>query len=252
MRPIGTRNMHRRGFLQFCAGALMLGPLFGQQSSFVFAQMKPTSSPMKIGIIGSGRLGGTVGAIWVKAGHEVMFSSRNPEKLKDMAAKLGPRAHVGTVPEAIAFSNVILLAVPYAALPDVGREFGVLLAGKFIIDASNPVVRRDGAIAEEALAKGIGATSLKYLPGTRYVRAFNPVGFKLLEAEGFRAGTPAGMPVAGDDAQAIAIATQLVRDVGFEPVVVPLARANDFAPGTPLYGKASSVDEWRKYLGVAR
>ena len=252
MSLVRIRNVNRRRFLQLSAGGLILGPLLGQQSTLVFAQMKPTPSPMKIGVVGSGRLGGTVGALWVKAGHEIMFSSRNPETLTGMAANLGPRARVGTVAEAIAFSEVILLAVPYAALPDVGREHGGALAGKFIIDASNPVVRRDGAIAEEALANGIGATSLKYLPGTRYVRAFNPVGSAALRSEGFRAGTPVGMPIAGDDAQAIAIATQLVRDAGFEPVVVPLARANTFAPGTQFYGKAVPVDEWRKYLGISQ
>lgn len=252
MNPVGNRGASRRRFLQLGAGGMILGPLLLQASTTSFAQMKQTSSPMKIGIVGSGRLGGTVGSLWVKAGHEVMFSSRHPENLKEMAAKLGPRAHVGTVAQAIAFSNVILLAVPYSALPDIGREHGAALAGRFVVDASNPVVRRDGAVAEEAYANGIGATSLKYLPGTRYVRAFNPVGTAALEREGHRPGTPMGMPVAGDDAQAVAVAMQLVRDVGFEPVVVALARANAFAPGTQLFGKVTPVDEWRKYLGTAQ
>jgi predicted dinucleotide-binding enzyme len=223
-----------------------------QQSPSAFAQPKQGTSPMKIGIVGSGRLGGTVGTLWVKAGHEVMFSSRHPEELKEMAGKLGPRARVGTVQEAIAFGDVILLAVPYSALPQIGRENGAALTGKVIVDASNPVVRRDGQVAEEAMANGIGPTSLKYLPGTRYVRAFNPVGTAALERESHRTGSPIGMPVAGDDAQALKTATQLVRDAGFEPVVVPLARAGDFAPGTPIFGKPTPVDELRNYLGAKR
>jgi len=241
----------RRSFLKIGATALVMSSLLAQHSTPAAAQTQAVT-PMKIGIVGSGRLGGTVGALWVKAGHEVMFSSRHPEELKETASKLGPRARVGTVQEAIAFADTILLAVPYSALPDIGRDNAKGLSGKIVIDASNPVVRRDGAIAEEAMAKGVGPTSLKYLPGVRYVRAFNPVGTAALERESHRTGTPIGMPVAGDDPQALKVATQLLRDAGFEPVVVPLARAMAFAPGTPIFGKATPVDELRKYLGSAQ
>jgi predicted dinucleotide-binding enzyme len=207
---------------------------------------------MKIGIVGSGNVGGTVGSLWVKAGHEVMFSSRHPEQLKEMAAKLGPRAKVGTVQEAVAFGDVIFLAVPYSAVPQIGRENAAGLKGKVLIDASNPIARRDGAVAEEAMASGIGSTSLKYLPGVRYVRTFNSVGTGQLERDNHRAGTPVGIPLAGDDAQAVKVASQLVRDAGFEPVAVPLARAMDFAPGTGLFGKGLPADELRARLGNAK
>jgi predicted dinucleotide-binding enzyme len=111
-------------------------------------------------------------------------------------------------------------------------------------------VRRDGAAAEEAMKNGIGATSTKYLPGVRYVRAFNPVGAGQLRQLSHRAGTAIGMPLAGDDPQAVEIAARLVRDAGFEPVVVPLARAMAFAPGTPLFGRPTPVDELRQKLGA--
>ena len=217
-----------------------------------FAQGKPTATPLKIGIIGSGNVGSAVGELWVGAGHEVMFSSRHPETLKEMAAKLGPKARVGTVAEAAAFGTVVFLAVPYSALPEIGRDNAKALAGKVLIDASNPIARRDGAVAEEAMASGIGPTSLKYLPGVRYVRAFNPVGAGQLRHLAHRAGTPIGMPVAGDDAQAVKTATRLVRDAGFEPVVVPLSRAMAFAPGTPIFGVPTPADELRKTLGAAK
>lgn len=248
VRRTSRSNRSRRSFLKLSASAIAFGPLLMQQSLSAFAQAKPAASPMKIGIVGSGKLGGTVGSLWVKAGHEVMFSSRHPEQLKAMAAKLGPRARVGTVQEAIAFGEVLLLAVPYSALPDIGRDNAKALAGKIIVDASNPIAGRDGQVAQEAMANGIGATSLKYLPGTRYVRTFNSVGTGSLQNETNRPGTPVGMPLAGDDAQAVKLASQLVRDAGFEPVVVPLARAMDFAPGTALFGRAMPVDELRKTL----
>jgi predicted dinucleotide-binding enzyme len=234
------------------AAAGLLAASFVQPSPSAHAQAKPTPTPLKIGIVGSGNVGGTVGALWVKAGHEVMFSSRHPEQLKEMAAKLGSRAHVGTVPEAIAFGNVIFLAVPYSALPQIGRDNAAALAGKIVIDASNPIARRDGQVAEEAMASGIGPTSLKYLPGVRYVRTFNSVGTGQLERDSHRAGTPIGVPMAGDDPQAVKTATQLVRDAGFEPVVVPLARAMDFAPGTELFGRGLPADELKGRLGRAK
>jgi predicted dinucleotide-binding enzyme len=216
------------------------------------AQDKAGAAPLKIGIIGSGNIGSVVGELWVKAGHEVLFSSRNPEQLKEMAAALGTRARVGTVGEAAAFGPVVFLAVPYGALPQIGRDHAKALAGKVLIDASNPLARRDGAVAEEAMANGIGVTSVKYLGGVRYVRAFNPVPSGDLRRQAHRSGTLIGIPVAGDDAGAVAMASRLVRDAGFEPVAVPLAQAQDFAPGTPLFDRATPVDELRKRLGGTR
>jgi predicted dinucleotide-binding enzyme len=251
MWQLRLHRSSRRRFIQRASG-IVLAPLLMQHARSASAQTKMTATPMKIGIVGSGNVGGTVGSLWVKAGHEVMFSSRHPEQLKDMAAKLGPRARVGTVQESVAFGDVIFLAVPYSALPEIGRDNAAGLKGKVLIDASNPIARRDGAVAEEAMSNGIGQTSLKYLPGVRYVRAFNPVGTGQLERESHRQGTPLGMPIAGDDAQAVKIASQLVRDAGFEPVAVPLARAVDFAPGTPLFGKGLPVDELRARLGTAK
>src|ERR1700722_73425 len=76
--------------------------------------------PVRIGIIGTGKIGGALAELWVRSGHEVMISSRHPESLAALAGKLGPNAHVGTPAEAAAFGKVILLAVPYKATPQVG------------------------------------------------------------------------------------------------------------------------------------
>lgn len=241
-------DRHRRAFLRISGLAALLA----------FTQRMPAlaqttgGAAMKIGIVGSGRIGGTVGARWVKAGHEVLFSSRHPEELKGLVEPLGPRARTGTVREAIAFGNVVFIAVPYAALPQIGRENAAELSGKIVIDACNPIAARDGEIVQEAMANGIGPTSQKYLPGTRLVRAFNPVGYRNFEGDAPRDGERIGMPLAGDDPEAVKIAVQLVRDAGAEPVVLPLARAMEFAPGTPLFGKAFPVSELRKRLGMAQ
>ncbi len=193
---------------------------------------------MKIGIVGSGRIGGTLGELWIQAGHEVMFSSLDIEHDKALAAKLGPNARAGTSREAAAFGDVILIAVPYGALRQVGRDLAELIKGKVVVDASNPIVARDGEIATWAREKGAGLASAELLPGARIVRAFNAIGYSKLPGFKQSKGERTGMPMAGDDANALATASRLVRDVGLEPVVVgPLAMGKHLIPGTPLAGE---------------
>src|SRR5689334_12275713 len=98
----------RRRHLLIAGGVIVLGASLGVPSALAQARTK-----MPIGIIGSGHIGGTVGGLWIKAGHPVMFSSRHPEELKDMVGKLGPLAKAGSVAEAIAFGDALLVAVPY-------------------------------------------------------------------------------------------------------------------------------------------
>jgi predicted dinucleotide-binding enzyme len=251
----GGPDGHRRLVLQGLGAALLAVGLMacapGQAQAPAQTQPGPgglalrtDGKPLQIGVIGSGRLGGAVGALWVKAGHPVMFSSRHPEELKDMVAKLGPLARSGTVEQAIAFGDVILLATPYGAVPEVASTYGASLARKTVLDATNAVRARDGAVADEATANGIGVTTAKYLRGARVVRAFNFMGAADFTRESHRAGTLVAVPIAGDDPEALAVASQLVRDAGFEPVVVgPLASANRFAPGGPLFHQVGNATE---------
>lgn len=206
---------------------------------------------LKIGMIGSGRVGGTVGELWVKAGHEVMFSSLDLEHDKALAKSLGGGARAGTTREAAAFGDVLFFSVPYSALPQLGRDLGELLKGKIVLDASNPIPGRDGEMATEARAKGTGVASPQFLPGSRLARAFNCVGYMSMKSEAHRAGEKLGIPVAADDAQALQTAVRLVQDAGFEPVVVGgLARAKEFDAGTPIFGKAMTAAEVRRTLGI--
>jgi hypothetical protein len=119
----------------------------------------------------AGHIGGTIGGLWVKAGHRVLFSSRHPEELKDLVTGLGSLAQAGTVAQAIAFGEALFIAVPYKALPQLGKEYGASFNGRVVLGACNAVTARDGPIAEEVEQNGIGLTSQKYLPGTRLVRA---------------------------------------------------------------------------------
>ena len=223
----------RREFLKAAAAALALQLQLARAAD---------GRKLKIGIIGSGSVGGTLGEVWVKAGHEVMFSSRSLERDKALAAKLGPRARAGTPREAAAFGEVVLVSVPYGALPDVGKEVGDLLKGKVVIDTCNPFPGRDGDVAVWARKKGAGFASAELLSGARIVRAFNAIGaYRMGEAH--REPARIGMPIASDDAEAVALASALIRDIGYEPVLVGgLAMGKYLMPGTPLAGEHSPAE----------
>ena len=197
---------------------------------------------VKIGIIGSGRVGSAIGAVWVKAGHEVMFSSRDIEHDRKLAASLGPNARAGTSREAAAFGEVVMVSVPYRALPEVGKDVGSLLNGKVVIDTCNPFPGRDGEIADWARKKGAGLATAELLPGARLVRAFNAVGAARMGSMHQQPGV-VGMPIAGDDARAVEIASRLIRDIGFEPVLIGgLAKGKHLMPGTALAGERPAAE----------
>ncbi len=194
---------------------------------------------MKIGIIGSGNIGGTLGQHWMKAGHEVMFSSRNPEELKPMAAAVGART--GSVREAATFGEVILLAIPFGKIPDLAQQIG-RLDNKILIDATNPYLQRDGAVAQQAIEdKSQTATGYvaSQFPGTHTIKAFNSIYYKVLAEKAFRDGDRRiAVQVCGDDVQAKQTVKQLIEDIGFVPQDLgDLSSGKIFEPGAPLYNQ---------------
>jgi predicted dinucleotide-binding enzyme len=238
---IDRRTVLASGSALTLGAALWPAPLWAQTNG----------NKLPIGTIGAGHIGSTIGGLWVKDGHKVLFSSRHPEELKDMVASFGPLAQAGTVDQAIAFGDVVLLTVPYPALPQIGRDYAAQLKGKIVLDTCNSLVGRDGAIADEVEASGIGVTSQKYLPGTRLVRAFNTMSYKIFASEANRPDPKLAVPIAGDDVDAVKVAAGLVRDAGFEPVVVgKLADAKQFQRGGPGYGQKVSAAELMQKLSL--
>ena len=231
--------MKRRAFLLVTAAAAVV--------PFAFAQ----SRSMKIGVIGSGRIGSTIGGLWVKAGHEVMFSDRDPEQVKRAIEGLGPRARAGSVPEAAAFGDAVLIAVPYMALPAIQQQVGAQLKGKVVIDPNNPVPSRDGDMAVSAREKGAGVSSAALLPGARIVRSFNAWGYATMAREANRAAPRMALPVAADDAAALKLGLQLVSDAGFDPVNAgSLASSKAFDLGSPVSGRILTAAELRQALSL--
>lgn len=235
-----------------------LGAVIAAIAAIALAALGPPSRaaplavpPLKIGIIGTGHIGGTLATLWAKAGYEITISSRHPEQLEGLARSLGPKVRVGTPREAAAFGNVVLISVPYAALPGIGRELAPQLKGKIVIDTGNPYPARDGPMAVAARREGTGVASAKYLPGVRLVRAFNAITWISLARQATVHGERAAIPIAGDDPRALEVVERLVRAAGFEPVVVGgLARAREFDVGTPVYVKLLTASELRTALGL--
>ena len=242
-QPASTR------ILRLAASALMAMAMLAFAAGG--ARAADSDKPVRIGIIGTGKIGGTLAELWVRTGHEVMISSRHPDELKALAAKLGPKAHVGTPAEAAAFGPVVVVSVPYAATPQVGRDYAKELAGKVVLDTGNPYPNRDGPMADQARAKGAGPSSKEFLPGTRLVRAFNAISYVALGKESNRAGEKYAIPLASDDADALKVASGLVRDAGFDPVVVgDLSQAKRFDVGTDVYVKLLTAKELKAALGL--
>ena len=228
--------MDRRAFLVAVAATAAF-PAFGQQK-------------MRIGVIGSGRIGSTLGGLWAKAGHEVMFSDRDAETAQRAAQGAGSRARTGTVEEAVAFGDAVLIAVPYGALPAIAKQVGDKLKGKVVVDPNNPVPSRDGELGAQAKEKGAAVSTAAILPGARLVRSFNSWGYSTMAREAHRPAPRMAMPVAADDAATLKIGTQLVADAGFDPVPVSsLAASKAYDLGSSISGRILTAEEMRKALG---
>lgn len=243
----GKPDLSRRAVLKVAGVVAILGvvPRTGRVA------LAADSQRLKIGIIGSGHVGSALGGVWAKAGNEVMFSSRHLESDKKLAAEVGANARAGTPQEAAVFGQVLLFAVPYSAFPELLRSLGNSIKGKVVINASNPFPQRDGEIANEARAKGAGLFDAQLLPGAHVVRAFNAVGAARMASAHEDPGKT-GMPIAGDDKKAIEVASQLVREAGFEPVVVGgLDMGKYLMPGTPLAGE-HTPDEIRSIAATLK
>lgn len=208
---------------------------------------------MKLGLIGAGKIGGTLGVLWALAGHTVRFGTRHPGELGKLLERTGKAATAGTPEQAAAFGDVVFCSVPYGAWPDLAPHVLRQLDGKVVLDSANPYPERDGAFAERAIeaGQGSGVPVAQLLPGIRLVRAFNSVYYETLESQAHRASDRIGIPLASDDETAFEVAAGLVRDAGFDPVIVGrLRRAREFDPGRPVFDTDMSGVALAKALGV--
>lgn len=174
---------------------------------------------MKIGIVGAGHIGQAIATIAGRCGYHAMLSNaRGPETISGVAAALG--SEVGTVAEAVAFGDLVAIAIPLKAYPALPAK---LFDGKIVIDAGNYYPERDGRIAE--LDNHVITTSgllARQLPGARVVKAFNAILAAEIVTDGRPAGTPGrrALPIAGDDGETKEIVAAFFDRVGFDTVDV--------------------------------
>lgn len=169
---------------------------------------------MKIGIIGAGNIGGNLGVLWAKRGHEVRFGVRDPEAEKELAARAGHDAEATDVRSAAVFGEVVVLAVPWEAVPSVMAQAGDL-SGKVLIDCTNPIRWENGPVIA---IEGSGAQQIaKLVPGAKVVKAFNTLGAEHLQDPRF-GSYKADVYIATDDQTARSVAASLAREIGFDVV----------------------------------
>lgn len=177
---------------------------------------------MRIGLIGAGSVGGTLGAGWLRAGHEVMFGVKdqsNP-KLQELV-KSGAKA--GTVREAAAFGEAIVLATPWDAAQDALKSAGDV-RGKVVLDCMNPVKPDLSGLALGTTTSASEEVA-RWAQGARVAKVFNTTGFGNMADPHYPEGA-ATMFYCGDDAEAKSAARQLAADLGFDPVDAgPLSEA---------------------------
>ncbi len=176
---------------------------------------------MKIGILGTGHVGGNLGRLWAALGHDVVFGVRdmNSQKVKALLASSGGAAQAESMPDAATFGDVVVLAVPWRAVPETLAQAGDL-TGKVLVDATN----RIGQPALAGAASG-GEEVAGLAPGAKVVKAFNTIGAEHYSNPRFGSQT-ASMFICGDDAGAKSTVAQLAEQLGFEVVDAgPLAGA---------------------------
>lgn len=203
--------------------------------------MAAAEEAMRIAIIGAGHVGTALGQGWVKAGHEVVYGSRNPG---EAAPHAGSR--VASVRDAAAAGEVVALVTPWPAVADALAAAGNL-GGKPLVDATNPV----GAGFELALGHTTsGAEHVASLAkNARVVKAFNTTGFENMANPRY-GDRRVLMPVAGDNRAAVDVVAKLATDLGFEAVpLTPLARARDMEPVALLWIKLAM--QWGQGRNVA-
>lgn len=188
---------------------------------------------MKIGIIGTGKLGTNLGLLWADKGHEILFGSRDPVRAKSLESTLEKDVKGGTYSEAANFADVIVLAVPWSAVQESLEEVGDL-TGKILIDCTNAVAPKLGGLlmghttsAAEKIAE--------WAKGAQVVKAFNTLGAENLVDSQILEQTPSTF-ICGDDLKAKSVVKELGIDLGFDVVDAgPLKKARLIEPLAMLW-----------------
>jgi len=207
-----------------------------------------------IGLIGAGHIGSQLARLAVRHGYDVVVSnSRGPETLKELVSELGPRARASTAREAAEAGDLVVVTIP---LKNIGDLPPAPLAGKIVIDTNNYYPQRDGQIAELDEERTTTSELLqRHLPKSKVVKAFNHIYAAELTTHGQPAGTPnrRALAIAGNDAEAKGVVTQLIDQFGFDVVDIgPLSDSWRIQRDTPGYGPRRTAEELRRDVAAAQ
>jgi 8-hydroxy-5-deazaflavin:NADPH oxidoreductase len=206
-----------------------------------------------IGFIGAGHIGGKVAEAAVNAGFDVVVSgARGPDSLADLVARLGVRARAATVLQAAGAGDIVVVAVPVAAFPDVPAG---PLAGKVVINTTNYNPSKEGHIAEvDDGSMTVSGLLQRHLPASHVVKAFNMISAAQVPTDGTPQGTPnrRSLALAGDDAKAKKTVADLYDELGFDAVDAgPLSESWRFGRGQPAFIVRQNAGELRANLARA-
>jgi 8-hydroxy-5-deazaflavin:NADPH oxidoreductase len=207
---------------------------------------------VRIGVIGSGKIGATAARRFVDAGHEAAIAnSRGPESLAELVDELGERARAASVEEAASFGELVLVAIPFGRHEELPAA---PFAGKIVVDANNYYPRRDGNFVELDSDETTSSELLAaHLPGARVVKAFNTMQWKLLRDRGSPGPLEERLAIflAGDDAEAKQRVSNLIEEIGFAPIDTgSLAEGGrSQQPGSSIFTEPITAGEATKALG---
>jgi NADPH-dependent F420 reductase len=172
---------------------------------------------MKIGIIGAGNVGGTLGKAWARKGHQVMYGVRDSKdaRTQELVKASGASAKAGSVADAAAFGEIVVFATPWQATEATVKLAGSL-SGKIVIDCTNPLTA-DFSALELGYTTSAAEKVAEWAKGARVFKAFNTTGFNIM-ANPVVNGVRSVMFVCGDDAAAKPKVMQLATDIGFEAI----------------------------------
>lgn len=207
---------------------------------------------MRIGIIGTGHIGGTLARHFVDAGHEVAVSnSRGPETLAGLVGELDARAQAMTAAEAAQFGDVVVVSVPFGRYRELPTE---AVAGKVVVDTNNYYRQRDGHFEELDSDRTTSSELLQaHLSGARVVKAFNAIWTRLRDDRRPAGdGERVGVPISGDDEQAKRTVAELIDQIGFDPVDAGKLGegGRKHQPGSPAYTAGLHTGELRIRLAA--
>lgn len=171
-----------------------------------------------IAIIGTGQVSNALGPRFAELGHDIAYGSREPSRddVKDLVARTGHAASATTPAEAAAAADIVVLAVPGEVIETVTKGLGDL-AGKIIIDPTNPLRRREDGLFEMAVETSNAELIQGWAPDAFVVKAFNTLNWRTM-VEPASAGGPVSIPIVGDNAEAKAVVATLVEGIGLEPI----------------------------------